>query len=266
MYKSIILNPEHIQFYVKDIRKIPVISHERQDEIFTALSSGNLTKKEENKLKEELVIGNLRFVISIAKGYQNQGLDILDLISEGNIGLIKAADKFDPNSGNKFISYAVWWVRQTIREALNNSSRTIRVPSNIIQEVQRAKKTKETIRNETQGRITEEYVIPLCTSLQKEINDEGDMLIDIIPNLHADNPEDRLNNPEEIKKKVDSMLSVLDDREKVIIEKYFGLTGVEANLDELGEEFSCTKERVRQIKDKSLKKLRNASYDFLKYL
>lgn len=266
MNKSIILNPEEIQFYIKDLRKIPLITHERQDEIFKDLISTDVSDRQKDKLKEELVTGNLRFVISIAKGYQNQGLGILDLISEGNIGLIKAAEKFDPESGFKFISYAVWWVKQTIRAALNDYSRTIRVPSNIIQEVQKSKKKKQRVTSESQGRTSDIYLIPVCSSLQREINDEGDMLIDIIPNVNADNPEDSLNTPEEIKKKVNLMLSVLDDREKIIIEKYFGLTGAESNLDDLGEEFSCTKERIRQIKDKAIKKLRNESFMFLNYL
>lgn len=266
MNKSIIINAGEIQNYIKDLRKVPLITHERQEEIFELLKSGTLSEKEEKKLKDELVTGNLRFVISIAKGYQNQGLDILDLISEGNIGLIKAVNRFDPDSGFKFISYAVWWVKQSIRAALNDDSRIIRIPSNIIQEVHKTKKQNEILKNESDTPITEEYSLPVCTSLQRQINEEGDMLIDIIPNLHADDPEARLNTPEEIRKKVDLMLSVLDDREKVIIEKYFGLTGVEFNLDDLGEEFGCTKERVRQIKDKAIKKLRNESFLFLNYL
>lgn len=266
MNKSIIINAGDIQNYIKDLRKVPLITHERQEEIFNLLLNGGLSEEEENKLKHELITGNLRFVISIAKGYQNQGLDILDLISEGNIGLIKAAERFDPKSGVKFISYAVWWIKQSIKSALNDYSRTIRVPSNVIQEVQKTKKNNQIIKSKSDAPVVEDYQLPKCTSLQRQINDEGDMLIDIIPNLHADNPEDRLNSPEEIKKKVDLMLSVLDGREKIIIEKYFGLTGAESNLDDLGEEFGCTKERIRQIKDKAIKKLRNESFIFLNYL
>jgi len=107
MKKSIIISTEEIQQYIKDIRKIPVVSHERQEIIFSELRNPNISKREKNKLFDELVVGNLRFVISVAKMYQNQGLDIMDLISEGNIGLIKAAKKFNPDSGLKFISYAV---------------------------------------------------------------------------------------------------------------------------------------------------------------
>ena len=140
MKKSILINGDEIQSYVKDLRKIPVISHERQEEIFLSLQNSEITKKEKHDLFNELVVGNLRFVISVAKMYQNQGLDLLDLISEGNIGLIKAAERFNPTSGLKFISYAVWWVRQSIIASLNENARTIRIPSNLVQDAQKAKR------------------------------------------------------------------------------------------------------------------------------
>lgn len=112
MKKATIINTDEINQYIKDIRKIPVITHERQDEIFELLKNKKITKEEKKVLFDELVVGNLRFVISVAKTYQSQGMDLLDLVSEGNIGLIKAAERFDPTSGFKFISYAVWWVKQ----------------------------------------------------------------------------------------------------------------------------------------------------------
>jgi RNA polymerase primary sigma factor len=267
---SIILNPDEIQIYVKDIRKIPVISHEKQDEIFELLQKKNITKEERSKLLEQLVVGNLRFVISAAKMYQNQGLDLMDLISEGNIGLIKAAERFDPTSGLRFISYAVWWVKQSIIASLNENARTIRIPSNLIQEAQKLKK-EESVSNEDKFFIEngEESVgstLPYCVGLYRQINEDGDQLIDVIPNKDSPNPEDSLNTPEEIKKKVALMLNVLDDREKTIIERYYGLTGIESNLEDLGEEFGCTKERIRQLRDKAIKKLRNESFGLLNYL
>lgn len=140
MKKSIIISTEEIQQYIKDIRKIPVITHERQEEIFKELEKKDIKKSEKSKLFDELVVGNLRFVISVAKMYQNQGMDIMDLISEGSIGLIKAAEKFDHTTGNKFISYAVWWIRQSIMASLNENARTIRIPSNLVQEAQKARK------------------------------------------------------------------------------------------------------------------------------
>ncbi len=270
MSKSILINTEEIQNYIKDIRKIKVITHERQDEIFKKLKEEDLPKKEKTDLLNELVVGNLRFVITVAKSYQNNGMDLIDLISEGNIGLIRAAERFDPNSGNKFISYAVWWIKQSIMASLNDNARTIRLPSNIIQENQKRKRNEQITvddqffinYDDTDGEI----VLPHCVNLFDEINEDGDQLFDTIINVDADNPEDILNTADEIKKRVSSMLSILDDREKVIIEKSYGLNGVEMNLEDLGEEFGCTKERIRQLRDKALKKLRNDSYGLLNYL
>lgn len=269
MKKSVIINTEEIQQYIKDIRRIPVITHERQEQIFNSLQTKNLDKRDRKVLLDELVRGNLRFVITIAKLYQNQGLDFLDLVSEGNYGLIKAAERFDPSSGLKFISYAVWWVRQSIMASLNENARTIRIPSNLVQEVQKQK--REDIKDD------ENYIInnnedplggnlPYCIGLYNQVNEDGDELIDMIPNKEVESPDAILNSPEEIRKKVNLMLNVLDDREKTIIIKYYGLTGVESNLEDLGEEFGCTKERIRQLRDKAIKKLRNESFDLLNYL
>lgn len=271
MKKSIIINSEEIQTYIKDIRKIPVISHERQEEIFESLNKKNITPQEKKNLFNELVLGNLRFVISVAKMYQNQGLDLVDLISEGNIGLIKAAEKFNPTSGLKFISYAVWWVKQSIMASLNENARTIRIPSNLVQEAQKIKRTEKSNEEDNFFFNSEEEKhignnLPYCIGLFNEINEEGDQIIDLIPNKNAESPDSILNTPEEIKKKVNLMLSVLDEREKTIIERYYGLTGVESNLEDLGEEFGCTKERIRQLRDKAIKKLRNESFGLLNYL
>lgn len=271
MKKSIIVSTEEIQQYIKDIKRIPVISHERQEEIFNELKNPNISKVEKNRLYNEMVIGNLRFVISVAKMYQNQGIDLMDLISEGNIGLIKATEKFNPNSGLKFISYAVWWIRQSIMSSLNDNARTIRIPSNLVQEAQRQKKKDEfmsdddfILNSENETNLTNN--LPYCVGLFSEVNEDGDTLIDIIPNKNAESPEQIFNSNEEIKKKVELMLGILDERERTIITKYFGLIGVESNLEDLGEEFGCTKERIRQLKDKAIKKLRNESFGLLNYL
>ena len=266
MQKSRIINTDEVQYYLKDLKKIPVISHERQDEIFKLLKNKKTTQDEIKNLHVELIIGNLRFVVSIAKQYQNQGLDLADLISEGNIGLIKSADRFDPSSGLKFISYAVWWIKQSMMAALNENSRTIRIPSNLIQETQKRKRNNFAYDdpNNTVNEVT--YCLPFCVGLNREINEDGDELIDIVRDPNEQNPEDIFKSSEEIRKRVSAILSVLDEREKTIIEKYFGLNGVESNLDDLGEEFNCTKERIRQLKDKAIKKLRNESYSLLNYL
>lgn len=266
MQKSRIINTDEINFYLKDLKRIPVISHERQSEIFKVLKCKDTTEEERCECHNELIVGNLRFVVSIAKQYQNQGLDLSDLISEGNIGLIKSADRFDPSSGLKFISYAVWWIKQSMMAALNEHSRTIRIPSNLIQETQKSKKNTFSYDDPDSnvGEVT--YTLPFCVGLNREINEDGDELIDIIRDPNEENPEDIFKTSEEIRKRVSAILSVLDDREKVIIEKYFGLNGVESNLDDLGYEFDCTKERIRQLKDKAIKKLRNESYSLLNYL
>lgn len=269
MNKSILANTEEIQQYIKDIRKNPVISHERQEQIFERLNDKNITKHEKKFLYDELVVGNLRFVISVAKMYQNQGMDIMDLISEGNIGLIKAAERFDPTSGLKFISYAVWWIRQSIMASLNDNARTIRLPSNLVQESQKAKKEETSGEDNFFIGNSDEPVsvgLPYCVGLHREINEDGDQLIDIIPNKEAERPDAIIDSPEEMKKKVAAMLSVLDEREKTIIERTYGLTGVESNLEDLGEEYGCTKERIRQLRDKAIKKLRNESFGLLNYL
>jgi len=269
MKKTKIHSSDEIQEYIKDIRRIPVMTHERQEEIFISLQDKRLSKIDKKKLYDELVVGNLRFVISVAAGYQNQGMMLSDIINEGNIGLIKAAERFDPTSGLKFISYAVWWVRQSIMASLNDNARTIRLPSNLVQEAQKNKREETDEENNFFINNSDEPVesnLPYCVGLYKQINEEGDQLIDIIPNKDAESPEAIINSPEEIKKKVAQMLSVLDEREKIIIEKYYGLTGVESNLDDLGEEFGCTKERIRQLRDKAIKKLRNESFELLNYL
>ncbi|MFZ9376931.1 MAG: sigma-70 family RNA polymerase sigma factor [Candidatus Fonsibacter ubiquis] len=264
-----IVRSEDIQFYLKDLKKIPVITHEREIEIFrTFKNKKDLSKTEKQKLVDEIVKGNLRFVISIAKTYQNQGLDVVDLISEGNIGLIKAVDRYDIDSGFKFISYAVWWIRQQILYALNEYARTIRVPSNVIQEAQKLKKNESSQEDQYFIEHSETYLnnIPTTVDLFKEINEDGDTLLELIINPNAESPEKLANSDEDLKHRIKYMLSFLDERESAIIDGYFGLSGIEKNLEDLGEEFGRTKERIRQLKDKAIKKLRNESFSLLKYL
>ena len=271
MHKSnSFLKTDEISFYLKDLKKIPITSNERLREIIKELKKPDLTILEKKKLQEELVLGNLRFVISIAKQYMNQGLDLPDLISEGNIGMIRASEEFDPTKKVRFISYAVFWVRQSIMSSLNDYSRTIRLPSNVIQEHQKLKKE---VLNENDKDFAKKYneqasqFISKTVSLSDEINDEGDQLIDIIVNKDSLNPEMYLDNEDERKKHVRQALSILEDKERLIIEKYFGLDGgVQCNLEDLGDEFGCTKERIRQLKEKAMKKLRNESFTLLKYL
>ena len=263
-----VIKTEELNYYIKDLKRIPLIDVQREYEIFILLKDKELPKAERKKYVDELIRGNLRFVISVAKMYQNQGMDLLDLISEGNIGLMKAIERFDITSGFKFISYAVWWIKQSIMAAITEYSRVIRVPANVVQDAQKAKKHKL----DEEDRYLIEYSenvlvgIPSTVDLFKEINEDGDTLIEVIANPNSEDPMNLLNTTEEIKKKMKYMLNILDERERAIIEGYFGLTGIEKNLDDLGEEFGCTKERIRQLKDKALKKLRNESFGLLNYL
>jgi len=263
------LNTEEIQFYLKDIKKIPVSDKQRLALIVKGLQKTNITTQERDGLLKQLVLGNLRFVISVAKNFQNQGMDLSDLISEGNIGLIKAAEEFDPKRKIKFISYAVWWIRQAIMSSLNDNSRTIRIPSNIIQEQQKIKKLFfDEFEHPENVLDIPSLSIPKCVNLSTPINEDGDELIDIIVNHDSFSPESYVVNQDETKEQVKKLLSLLTEKERIIITKYFGLgdDGVECNLEDLGEQFGCTKERIRQLKEKAMKKLRNESFTLLSYL
>lgn len=267
MQNTNFLNTEEIQFYLKDIKKLPVSDKQRLTLIVKGLQKTNISSKEREDLLKQLVLGNLRFVISVAKNFQNQGLDLPDLISEGNIGLIKAAEQFDPKRKIKFISYAVWWITQAIMSSLNDNSRTIRIPSNIIQEQQKLKKLFfDEYENPEKLLEIPTLSIPKCVNLSTPINDEGDELIDIIVNHDSFSPESYVVNQDETKEQVKKLLGLLNEKERIIITKYFGLDGVECNLEDLGEQFGCTKERIRQLKEKAMKKLRNESFTLLNYL
>jgi RNA polymerase primary sigma factor len=257
------INQEEIQLYLKDIRKIKVMTPEREKELAKLISSGVLTEKEKNNIYKELIEGNLRFVITVAKQYQNQGLDFPDLINEGNLGLMKAIQNFDWSKNLRFISYAVWWVKQSILQSLNDNARTIRLPVNVVQDLQKAKKEIES----TGGKLDDRFQnLPSMVDLDMNINEEGDTLIDIIKNDQADMPDEVFNSKDELKHKLLSLLDVLDDREKVIIGDYYGLTGTPRTLEDIGGDFDLTKERVRQIKEKALRKLRNDSSILFEYM
>jgi len=227
------INQDEIQLYLKDIRKIKVMTPERERQLSEMIANGNLSEREVRRVEEELVEGNLRFVITVAKQYQNQGLSLSDLINEGNLGLLKAIRNFDWSKNLRFISYAVWWVKQSILQSLNDNARTIRLPVNVV---------------------------------HMNINEEGDTLIDILKNDEAEMPDDAFNSKDMLKSKLMSLLDILDDREKVIIGDYFGLTGTCRTLEDIGDDFNLTKERVRQIKEKALRKLRNESSILFDYM
>lgn len=248
------INQEEIQLYLKDIRKIKVMTPERERELSKLITSGTLTEDEIKEINRELLEGNLRFVITVAKQYQNQGLDFPDLIAEGNLGLMKAINNFDWSKNLRFISYAVWWVKQSILQSLNDNARTIRLPVNVVQDLHRAKKEIES----NGGKLDDKFQnLPSMIDLDMNINEDGDTLVDVIKNEGADMPDEAFNGQDLLKAKLISLLNVLDEREKVIVEDYFGLTGTQRTLEDIGSDFNLTKERVRQIKEKALRKLRN---------
>jgi RNA polymerase primary sigma factor len=260
---TIPINQDEIQVYLKDIRKIKVMTPERERELSDLISKGELTDSDIRKIERELVEGNLRFVITVAKQYQNQGLPLPDLINEGNFGLLKAIRNFDWSKNLRFISYAVWWVRQSILQSLNDNARTIRLPVNVVQDLYKAKKEIEL----KGGNLSDKFQnLPSIIDLDMNINDEGDTLIDIIKNENADMPDEIFNSQDVLKSKLIGLLDILDEREKIIIEDYFGLTGTCRTLEDIGTDFNLTKERVRQIKEKALRKLRNESSELFDYM
>jgi len=257
------INQDEIYHYLKDIRKIKVMTPDREKELAVKMKSDEISDRERKKIEQELLQGNLRFVITVAKQYQNQGLDLSDLIAEGNLGLMKAIKNFDWNKDLRFISYAVWWVKQSIIQSLNDNSRTIRLPVNVVQDLQKAKKEFE-----QSGKILEEKFLslPSIVNLNANINEDGDTLIDLIPNPDALAPDAGFETKDILKNKLMSLLNVLDEREKSIIGDYFGLTGTPRTLEDIGSDFNLTKERVRQIKEKALRRLRNDSAELFDYL
>lgn len=257
------LNQEEIQMYLSDIRKIKVMTPEREKELSDMICSDNVSDAQRDAIHQELLQGNLRFVITVAKQYQNQGLPLGDLIAEGNLGLMKAIKNFDWTKKLRFISYAVWWIKQSIIQSLNENSRTIRLPVNVVQEMHRAKKEAQKTNKELDEKFT---TLPKVIDLDMNINEEGDTLVDLIENKNAVQPDEGFNTADLLKAKMVEIMDVLDEREKSIIMDYFGMTGVPRTLEDIGTDFSLTKERVRQIKEKALRKLRNESSELFDYL
>jgi RNA polymerase primary sigma factor len=247
--------------YFKEIRKIKLITQTEELELAKKIKEGDVSAI------DKLVSANLKFVVTIAKDYQGKGLPLADLINEGNFGLIKAASRFDHTKGFRFISYAVWWVKQSIIQSLNENARIVRLPANVINKISVLTKeiNKFEIENERKpvfGEIVDKNnevleLIPNISSmsLNEVVNEEGDEFIDM---LESEEVEDRVVIDKKIKSEIDIVLSNLDIREKEIVEAYFGInTECEPmTLEAIGEKFSLTKERIRQIKEKAIRKLR----------
>ena len=257
------LNQDEIQIYLKDIRKLKVMTPEREKVLAERIISEECSQREIDEIQKEMLEGNLRFVITVAKKYQNQGVDLSDLIAEGNFGLMKAIKNFDWSKKNRFISYAVWWIKQSILQSLNDNSRTIRLPVNVVQDMQKEKRENE----KTSKDLSDKFAnLPRMIDLDMHINEDGDTLIDIIKNENVESPDEVFSTKDMLKDKMMGIMSVLDDRERMIVEDYYGITGTPRTLEDIGSDFSLTKERVRQIKEKALRKLRNECSDLFEYM
>ena len=253
---------DSISKYFKDVRRSIILTPDEEVELAKKIKKGDV------KAIDKLVKANLKFVISIAKDYQNQGLPLSDLISEGNYGLIKAANRFDHKRGFRFISYAVWWIRQSILQSLNDNARMVRLPANIINKISYLNKEiakfehaneREPVYGEIFDKDKEVMTMlhfPKCVSLNETINEDGDELIQLIP---CEDEEDNMEINSKVKDELNKTLNILDEREKEIIECYFGINKDHEpmTLEAIGEKYSLTKERIRQIKEKAIRKLRH---------
>ena len=267
-----------LNVYLKDVSRIPMLKADEELELSRQIKMGN------KKALDKLVISNLRFVISVAKQYQNQGLDLLDLINEGNLGLIKAAEKFDGDKGFKFISYAVWWIRQSIMKALSDSSRTIRLPISQSTNIIKILKTINTFEQQNERKPSDEELSKLlrieidkinnilsantnCVSIETPFGGEEDgCLLDVIPNKNSPS-SDVIIKEEDSVKHLDNLLDHLTIRERDILVMSFGLKNVQAlPYEDIGARFGLTGERVRQIKEEIIEKIRNNFKDLAKEL
>ena len=240
--------------YFKEVRESELISVEKEVELAIKIVDGDV------EAIDELVKANLKFVISVAKEYQGLGLPLPDLISEGNYGLMKSASRFDPTRGYRFISYAVWWIRQSIIQSLNDNSRIIRLPTNIINKLSQLNKKTLTYEEIMNGAGDSNEIYPTCISINEPINRSGDLeIIDYISDDTEGDSEIYDIEIDKLRKVINSTLTTLDDRERGIIECYFGLNRdcEPMTLEAIGDRYDLTKERIRQIKYKAVRKLRD---------
>lgn len=265
------ISDDSVRLYLREIGKIPLLSSEEELELAQKVVAGD------KKAKDKMAEANMRLVVSIAKRYSGRGLDFLDLIQEGNTGLLRAVEKFDPDKGFKFSTYATWWIRQAITRAIADQARTIRIPVHMVETINKLLRTQRRMTQELNREPTieelakelemepdkVEYVIKIkqdITSLDAGVGrdgeDEDSVLADFIEDEDNITPEESATN-QLLKEQVQAVLSTLSDREQKIIKMRFGLeNGKSHTLEEVGQEFAVTRERIRQIEAKALAKLR----------
>jgi len=257
--------------YLQEIGKVDLLTPDEEVELAKRIKEGDQIAL------EKLTKANLRFVVSVAKQYQNQGLSLGDLINEGNLGLIKAAQRFDETRGFKFISYAVWWIRQSILQALAEQSRIVRLPLNRVGSLNKISKTFSELEQKFEREPSPEELAEVLEVTTAEVVDtmkisgrhvsmdapfvqgEENSLLDVLENDSEDTPDQGLMT-DSLRREVQRALSTLTQRESDVITLYFGLNGEHAmTLEEIGEKFNLTRERVRQIKEKAIRRLRHTS-------
>jgi RNA polymerase primary sigma factor len=260
---------ENLEIYFEEINKVDLLEPDEEIDLAQRAKQGD------QEAFDKLVTSNLRFVVSVAKKYRNQGLSLEDLISEGNIGLIKAVHRFDETRGFKFISYAVWWIRQSILEAISQKSRTVRLPMNVVDEVVRMKKVKEKFEQEHDREPTKEELAEVTEMNNDAIedaiqaskhelsmdaptkDDENNTLLKKLPHDKVDNPEETMRE-ESLHRELQTAMTMLNDREREILELYYGISSpYPMTLGKIGARFDLTRERIRQIKAAALNKLKH---------
>ncbi len=262
---------DSVRLYLREIGKIPLLTAEEEAELAQRIVKGD------KKAKDKMVEANMRLVVSIAKRYGGRGLDFLDLIQEGNTGLLRAVDKFDPKKGFKFSTYATWWVRQAITRAIADQARTIRIPVHMVETINKVLRTTRKLTTELNREPTNEeiakaldmepekidYVMrikqdiaSLDASVGRDGDDEDSVLGDFVEDEERDSPEEAASN-QILKEQLSEIIATLSDREQKIIRLRFGIGGGRPHtLEEVGAEFDVTRERIRQIEAKALSKLR----------
>lgn len=253
--------------YLQEIGHEELISAEEEVELARRIKTGD------RKALEKLTKANLRFVVSVAKQYQNQGLSLPDLINEGNIGLLKAAEKFDETRGFKFISYAVWWIRQSILQAIAEQGRMVRLPLNQVGSVNRINKVLSKFEQENERRPSVDEIADKTDLPHEKIEDvlkvntrqvsvdapmadgDGTSMIDFMQS-DSDSSTDEELLKESLRAEIASALSVLNDRERNVIEAFYGINQPECTMEEIGKKYGLTRERVRQIREKAIRRLK----------